>query len=296
MNSTTMSSYTFTLTGNSSELSSAFFPEIALDEKSEYSCALLELTTYHSIPNVTESNNKFYFYTALDGKSPTSGAENTLINTSHVPVDSDGALEILDYNEFYSYTVQDGKSLTSGAGNVIINTAHIPVGSYEAHEILDYIRSVLRNKGFSFNYTINKNTLKTSIECTTALAIGDQFPANILTKIFGFTNSGLILENTYAESDGIIKISSQDIVRVECNIVSCSYINGRRSQSIYEFATNRVGVGYKIIERPNNLIYLPITSRRINFIQISFVDQEGEPVDFRGESITCRIHIKRDIS
>lgn len=247
-----MSSYTFTFTGNSSELSSTFFPELVLDDKSEYSCALLELTTYHSIPNVTAANNKIYFYLDPDGESPAISDENALICVEK-----------------------------------------IPVGSYEAEEILEYIKVILNQNKFSFEYTINRNTFKTSVTCSTTLAIGDQFRDNILTKIFGFTDSKSIPKDTFKESNEVVKITSQDVVRVECNIVSGSYINGKRSQSIYEFATNKVNVGYKIIERPNNLIYLPVNTKRINFIQISFVDQNGDLIDFRGESITCRIHIKK---
>lgn len=239
-----MSSYTFTLTGNSSELTSTFFPEITLDDKAEYSCALLELTTYHSIPNVTESNNKIY------------------------------------------YCQENG----------LIASTFIPVGCYEADELLEYIKVHLKSSNFSFNYVINKNTFKTTVECSTNLITGDLYEDNILTSIFGFTNGSLIPENKCIESQEIIKISNQDVVRVECNLTSGSYINGKRSQSIYEFATNRVGVGHKIIERPHNLIYMPVTPKRINFIQISFIDEKGEPIDFRGETITCRIHIKKNIT
>lgn len=160
------SSYTFTFTGNSSEMSSTFFPEIVLDEKAEYSCALLELTTYHSIPNVTESNNKFYFYTAKDGGNASSD-ENALLCISSVPV-----------------------------------------GSYEAEDILEYIKAILKQHNFSFEYIINKNTFKIIVLSSTALVIGDQYQDNILTKIFGFTNSKLIPNKKYMESEDIIKITS----------------------------------------------------------------------------------------
>lgn len=238
-----MSSYTFTLTGNSSELSSTIFPEIVLDENAEYSCALLELTTFHTIPNVMESNNKFYFY--------------------------------------------DKNWLESIA---------IPVGSYEADDILEYIKIVLKSFDISFDYVINRNTFKTTITCSNTLVIGNTHSDNILTTIFGFTDGKTIHKDVLTESNQTIKISNQDVVRVECNLISGSYINGKRSQSIYEFASNKVGIGYKIIERPHNLIYLPVASKRINFIQISICDQNCELIDFRGESITCRIHIKKNIS
>lgn len=253
-----MSSSTFTLTGNSSNLSCSIFPEVVLDEKSDYSCALLELTTYHSIPNVNKSNNSFIFYV----------------------------------------TKPDGEEITfrssDGANSNLLQHLQVPTGSYEADEILSYIKAQLVQWGFSFEYEIDKNTFKTKINCSTAIYVGDDYPNNVMRKIFGFCNDDRLPRNVEVESDEIIKIASQDVVRVECNIVSGSYVNGRSSHTIHEFATQKVDVGYKIIERPRNLIYLPVVSKRLNYIEISLVDQNGEAIDFRGETVTCRIHIKRE--
>jgi hypothetical protein len=251
-----MSSNTFTLTGNSSKLCCSIFPEVVLDDRFEYTCALLELTTYHSIPNVNESNNKFCFYaTKEDGK----------------------------------YKASDGEGLT------YIKSINIDVGSYEADEILRYIKRYMNAYGFSLDYTVDKNTFKLKIKCSTAIYVGDQYSDNVMRKIFGFAkNEASILPiDTEVEASDIIKIANQDVVRVECNIVSGSYVNGKSSHTIYEFATQKVDVGYKIIERPRNLIYMPVTTNRLNYIEITLADQNGEPIDFRGETVTCRIHVKK---
>lgn len=145
-------------------------------------------------------------------------------------------------------------------------------------------------RGITFEYSINKNTFKMTIKCSVDILFTD---TNTIGKVLGFS-CRQIFKDIETESSDIIKISTQDIIRVECSIVTGSFINGRRCHSIYEFASNKVNVGYKIIEVPNNIIYLPVVPKRINFIQISFVDQNGESIDFRGENITCRIHIKRE--
>lgn len=247
-----MASYTFTLTGNSSNLSSSIFPEVELDKRADYSCALLELTTYHTIPNVTKSNNRVLYYWTSE-KKPANGAK-------------DGVL-----TEF-----------------------QVPPGCYEAKEILDYIKNQFKGLGLTFEYTINKNTFRTSIKCTTTLYTGAENSGCIFQEIFGFAEERLLTKNSTSTSNDIVKIASKDIVRVECSIASGSYVNGKHSHAIYEFATNRVDVGYKIIERPRNLIYLPVTVRKLNRIDISLVDQNGSPIDFCGETITCRIHIKKE--
>ena len=51
-------SITVTLNGNTSSLSCNFFPPIELPKR--YVCGLTDLTTFNSIPNVDNSNNKFY--------------------------------------------------------------------------------------------------------------------------------------------------------------------------------------------------------------------------------------------
>jgi hypothetical protein len=50
-------SVTFTLTGTSSILSSKYYPPLVLDN-SEYALGLINLETFNSIANVTNSNNK----------------------------------------------------------------------------------------------------------------------------------------------------------------------------------------------------------------------------------------------
>ena len=52
-----------------------------------------------------------------------------------------------------------------------------------------------------------------------------------------------------------------------------------------------VSPGFKIIEIPTQVIYLPLTTKTINNIQIRIVDQDGTLVNFRGEVINMRLHI-----
>lgn len=232
-----MSSFTISLTGNSSELSASFFPEIVLDERYEYSCALLDFTTYQSIPNITQSNNKLYF----------------------------------EHNQ-------------------VVSLINIPVGSYEVVDLLNYIKNEFEQMAITFEYEVNKNTLRSSLKCSVDLLFDYK---DSIHQVLGFTCKGIPAKR-FLVSEQVIRISKLNVIRIECNIVSGAYINGKLCHSIYEFPSNKVDVGYKIIEQPRQLIYLPVIPRRIGFIQISIVDQDGNLVDFRGEDITCRIHIKRN--
>lgn len=236
-----MSSFTISLTGKTSELSANFFPGINLDARYNYSCALLEFTSYQSIPNITSPDNSVTF-----GKQE---------------------------GDVFKHYIFD-----------------LPDGCYEVVDILEKLKSFVEAKGFSFEYKINKNTLKTSIKSS---AIFEFTKYRSILEILGFERVP-IPPRTWKESENVIQISKVNVIRVECNIVTGAYVNGRLCHSIYEFPSSKVDVGYKLIEQPRNLVYLPIVPRRINHIQMSIVDQDGNLVDFRGETITCRIHIKRD--
>lgn len=52
-------SLTLSITGNSSTLST-YYPN-TLQLYGQYECALLHFSTFNSIPNIDETNNKFYY-------------------------------------------------------------------------------------------------------------------------------------------------------------------------------------------------------------------------------------------
>lgn len=43
---------------------------------------------------------------------------------------------------------------------------------------------------------------------------------------------------------------------------------------------------------PKNVIYFPVAVKQIGCVTVTVVDQEGEFVNFRGEAITLRLHLK----
>ena len=66
----------------------------------------------------------------------------------------------------------------------------------------------------------------------------------------------------------ILKVNS---LRVECNINTGAYINGQRVHTIHAFFS-AVPPGYKLVEVPSHVIYLPITVQAIDHIQLKLVD------------------------
>ena len=62
---------------------------------------------------------------------------------------------------------------------------------------------------------------------------------------------------------------------------------------IYNFPSFGVPVGYKIIERMNPPLYLPITRKVINDIRFRILDQDCNLISFNNEEINISLHLKQ---
>lgn len=172
----------------------------------------------------------------------------------------------------------------------------LPIGSYEIDDISKCLQELINDKRKKVNDTTkhtkisiepNNNTLKCSLKCTKKVHFDKE---NTIGSVLGFTKRTLE-HGVKHESDipvNILKVSS---VRIECSITSNAYINNERVHTIHEFFPN-VAPGYKIIELPNTIIYLPVVIPSIDNITIKIVDQNGNLVNFRGEKILIRLHLK----
>lgn len=249
-------SATVTFTGNSSVLTSTFYPPLVLDKEYSYSCALLEFTTYNSIPNVTVKNNRLYY-------------------KKEAPV------TVVD--------IKDNQIQKSTEKIYNVHLITVPTGAYEFKDLKQYLIAEAKRIGVSLSLEVDLNTLKIKIKSSHELLFDR---VDSIHPLFGFNNTK-IEANTERISDNVVKITSLNTISIECDIISGSYKNGDRGYSIFEFAPS-IEPGYKIIKVPVHIIYLPINRHEISSIQIRIVDQDGNLIDFRGEKITCRIHIKRD--
>ena len=92
-------------------------------------------------------------------------------------------------------------------------------------------------------------------------------------------------------SENMVNILTINSILVNIDIISGSYVNGSKQPKIYSFFPN-VSPGYKIIENPNNLIYLPITSHTIHSITVWLTYQNGNRLNLRGENLSMRFHLR----
>ena len=110
--------------------------------------------------------------------------------------------------------------------------------------------------------------------------------------MLGFIEPKALDANKTHWSDAPVNIINVNTIKIRCNIVQGSYQNGENDHTLHSFYPT-VEPGFKIVETPSNVIYLPINVQRIDNITLSVVDQNGETVNFRGEVITARLHLKR---
>lgn len=166
----------------------------------------------------------------------------------------------------------------------------LPTGAYEIEDIEAFLKKALPNKMMSLRP--NNTTLKCELYCSLNIQF-NQSPSNNIGRMLGFTENKLEANKTHT-SDAPVNIIKVNTIQIRCNIVQGSYKNGQNEHTLHSFYPT-VEPGFKIVETPSNVIYLPVNVQRLDNITLSIVDQDGDVVNFRGEVITARIHLKRII-
>lgn len=203
-----------------------------------------------------------------------------------------GLLSFDTYNTIPN--VMDGVNNVFYYDNQIIK---LPEGSYDIDAIEIYLDEQIRkidHLGY-IELRANSNTLKVQLRCSKPVYFNfhDDKP-NSIGPMLGFTRSKTVIPpETLSESDSIVEILRVNTISVQCSLASGSYINGKPSHEVHSFFP-AIDPGFKIIENPNPVIYYPLTTQIIDSISVRIVDQEQRLVDFRGETITVRLHVRKD--
>lgn len=210
-----------------------------------------------------------------------------------------GLVDFQTYNSIPNIT--EGKNkLYYYEKNNNLKSIIIPSGSYDIEDLNDYIQSVIgdhdiehyhhqeEKERIKFLLTANVNTLKCQISCSNKI---DFTKEDSIGHMLGF-NKKILNENVLHESDSIVNIMKVNSIQINCNICTGSYVNNLNEHILHIFFPH-APPGYKIVEVPTNIIYLPVSVKVIDNVTLKIVDQEGEIIDFRGETITVRLHLKQ---
>ena len=201
------------------------------------------------------------------------------------------------WNSFANVTSSNNQFRYSTDGGNTWKLITIETGAYQLESINDEIQRLMSVNGdwdsagnaYYITISANTSTLKSVIDITHADYKIDFTIPNSLRLILGFDS--VILSKGRNISDSIVNIIDFNSIFVNCDCINDSYVNGISSPVIYSFGP-KVPPGYRIAESPVNLVYLPINRKTLNEFSVWITDQAGRPIDFRGENITCRFHIR----
>ena len=109
-----------------------------------------------------------------------------------------------------------------------------------------------------------------------------------LNELLGFTMECYIPGTHISEKP--VMITTTDKVHLKCDCVDGSIVNGIREQILCSFNLS-APPGYKIIKEPNIILYKKINKTRLDNIHFFLEDNNHNPVDFNGETLTFTIQI-----
>lgn len=236
-----------------------------------------------------------------------SGRESVLSIDIFPPIElnpeKDYVIGLIDFQTYNSIPNIDSTNNKFHYDNGKVIT--IPEGLYEIDDINRYLRMKLgveytdnekyyyehkqehkKNVDF-FNINPNVNTLKCNIISSHNI---DFTHDDSVGRLLGF-NKRVLEPFELHEAEKTVEIFKVNVIRIDCNIVTSSFMNGVPCHTIHEFFPD-VSPGFKIIEAPTTVVYLPVNTRTINNITIQIVDQLGRLVNFRNEEISLRLHLK----
>lgn len=181
----------------------------------------------------------------------------------------------------------------------------LPVGAYEIEDINNYLRLMIGDPGAHNVFELNEHpSLPTNENFITLHANNTTLKCELLSNckidfthddsigsLLGFSKR-ILKPGIIHKSDFSVNIVKVNSIQVECNIVTGAYRNDKLVHTIHEFYPS-VPAGYKIIETPRNVIYLPVNVRTIHNLTLRICDQDGNLVNFQDEIITTRLHLRK---
>ena len=168
-------------------------------------------------------------------------------------------------------------------------TKTIQPGSYEISQLnnaLNIKTEDIFNIEFKPNISINRVELKLTTNYQVDFTTNNNF-----REILGF-NSEIYTTSTTAQHKANIENNVTEIL-IKCNIITGGYLNNQVEQILYSLPAYSIPIGFKLIKEPNKPVYLPLNTHTINNITLDITDQSGNLLNFGGEEISIRLHLKQ---
>lgn len=206
--------------------------------------------------------------------------------------DIDYEIGLTNFESFNNIPTIDKTNNTFKWGEKYEHTVEIPEGAYNIDDITTYMTNAIMEKDEDAFIRISTDTNTSKVIIRTNRKITFDVD-NSIGPTLGFKKRELHVNDNNI-SDDIVRMIKVNAICVDCSLTgsSSSFLNGLPSHIIHQFFPT-VPVGYKIVESPLNIIYFPISVKTINNITVKVIDQDGRIVNFRGETITIRLHLRK---
>jgi len=184
------------------------------------------------------------------------------------------------YNSIPNITEANNKFVYSPDAGATWKLIALPHGSYEVAQINTEIQRQLAANG-DWDPVANRHFIEVGANKSTLRAFIDifheEYEVNMrlssLRALLGFDEG--VLGKGYNEGENPVDINQVDSILVNCDIVSGSFRSGAQQPVIYSFFPN-VSPGYKIVETPRNLVFLPVAQAgNIQRVRVWLADQKN---------------------
>ena len=177
-------------------------------------------------------------------------------------------------------------------------TEELEPGCYEIADIQTFLEYLMKKH----DNTVSKSNDDLKIEISVNEALGKsiiKIPDNWELDLSIGNSIGQVLGSTKVLSSGmhlsedIIRIQPLTCIFVHCSLVSGSYVNGKKSQSIFHFLPT-VPLGHSFVETPNPIVYLEVPNNKMEFqsLRVWLTDQNNLPIDLSGEELTVVLTLR----
>ena len=297
----------------------SFSFDIPLELPEKWMMRVTCLEVYNTVYNITEKNNKIKFFETEKMLKEYKFATDFIPKIKNLYETSDKGISDIeeikklindvkikkvvfpnnyydDLNKIIDQINQNIKDKTNildldGIGSVSNCLGiEIPPGAYELDDISNTIQQELINScSSSLNPDLKINIKADTISMKSILKTTKPIYFNSeLNTLLGFTKTDYSAGTHKSEKP--VMITTTDKVHLKCDCVDGSIVNGIREQILFSFNLS-APPGYKIIKEPNIILYKEINKTRLDSIQFFLEDNNHNPVDFNGETLTFTIQI-----
>ena len=176
----------------------------------------------------------------------------------------------------------------------------LPDGSYSVSDVQDYIKYIIKkhetlisvppifvdtnrmNNRLVFIYTNGINN-RLVLKIKGGYKLESQKPE--IMKLFGSTKKLI-----HKKGENVSNIEVVEVVLVQCDLVDNQY--QPKSEVLYTFTPNKSYV-YFLDAGPNNLVFLKTCNTKFHEITITFIDQNGRPLEEIEDKVTLTLLINK---